>query len=83
VLTDSRTHTLAARTAVSDDFSLAFTQVAVQEDSYSVSVGDHYEIVLDVAPSGGGNDDFTLNDTKIYKFQLLSPHLYLPLVVRQ
>jgi hypothetical protein len=81
LLTTSRIHALAARTAASDDFSMSLTQLAVQDYSYSDTVGDHYEIILDVAPSGGGNDDFTYNDTKIFKFQLL-PRLFLPLIMR-
>jgi hypothetical protein len=79
--TTSRLHTLEARTAESEDFNLPLTRPAVQEHSYHDSVGDHYEIILDVAPSEGGDDDFTLNDTKIFKFQVI-PRLYLPLVLR-
>jgi hypothetical protein len=81
LLSTSRPHTLSAREAESDDFSFLLNRTAVQEFSYSDSVGDHYEIILDVSPYGGGDDDFTKNDTKIFKFRVLPP-VFLPLIMR-
>jgi len=81
VLTTSHTHTLAGRAAISDDFSMSLTQAAMQQNDYGDSKGDHYEIILDVAPNGGGDDDFTNNDTKVFKFQVV-PRLYFPFLRR-
>jgi hypothetical protein len=74
LLSTSRLHSLAARTAASDYFSMLLTQPAYQD-------GEYYAATLSVAPSAGGDDDFTLNDEKIFKFQLL-PSLYLPVISR-
>jgi len=84
LLNSSRTHTLAARSAASDEFSLSLSQLAYQENSYAENEGDHYEIILRVSPSGGGIDDFDQNDSKVFKFQVLGlqQRLFLPLVVR-
>lgn len=78
----NRLHTLAGRTAASDDFDLLLFQPAQQRFSYADTVGDHYEIVLEVAPSAGGSDGFGSNDSKIFKFQVLGSSLFLPVGMR-
>jgi len=74
IMTTSRLHLLSSREAESDSFLLVLSQAAYLS-------GDWYEVILDVQPSAGGDDDFTLNDQKIYQFQLL-PNIYLPLISR-
>jgi hypothetical protein len=80
ILSTNRSHSLLGRTAVSDDFSFWLTYTAIQDLPPSISVGDHYEIILEVSLSGGGKDNFTENDTKIFKFRVLPP-VFLPLVM--
>ena len=70
----SHLHTFAAPGAQSDSFTVSLTQPAFQP-------GDWYEAILKVAPSGGGVDDFTLNDQKIFKFTVM-PLVYLPTIIR-
>lgn len=84
LLDSSRSHTLGSRSAISDEFSLSLIQLAYQEGSYAENAGDHYEVILKVSPSGGGSDDFTSNDTKVFKFQVvgLQLRLFLPLLIR-